>query len=204
MRQRIVGAVRWRREYAAEWAFDRRRRIRTAGVFRDHATPYQPVHPAAFAELLSHVDCDRAATTFVDVGSGRGRALFLAVEHRFGAAVGVEIEATHHAVATENLQRYGPAPIRLVHGDARELELPPGPLVLFVYNPFPRAAMVDFVARTARSLRAGPRPAWVIYEAPLDRDLFDAEPVFELVAERTERTGASPRCPRFAIYRANS
>ena len=36
------------------------------------------------------------------------------------------------------------------------------------------------------------------------RDLFDAQACFELVAERRERAGASPRRPRFAIYRATS
>ena len=45
---------------------------------------------------------------------------------------------------------------------------------------------------------------WVVYEAPLERDLFDAAPEFELIAERTDRVGASPRRPRFAIYRATS
>jgi hypothetical protein len=60
--------------------------------------------------------------------------------------------------------------------------------------------MVDVAAKIGASLRAQPRPAWVIYEAPVDRDLFDAEPLLELIAARTERAGASPRRPRYAVY----
>lgn len=199
---RVAAMARERSEWRAERAFDRRRAIDTAGVLRDGATPYQPVHPAAFAELVAHLrDVDRGATTFVDIGSGRGRALFLAVEHGFREAVGVEVDAEHHRIAVANLRRYRGdrrAAIRLVHADARAFTLPGGPLVVFLYNPFPRAVMADFVER----LR--PERAWIVYEAPLDRDLFDAQPRFELVAERTRRAGASPRRPRFAIYRTCS
>ncbi|MDA0163874.1 class I SAM-dependent methyltransferase [Solirubrobacter ginsenosidimutans] len=185
--RRVAAVVGDRRERALEWSFDRRRGIDTAGVLRDGATPYQPVHPAAFRELVSHVP---ARDTFVDIGSGRARALILAVEHGFRGAVGVEIDAEHHRTAEANVRRY--PTIRLVHGDALRFRFPEGPLTILVYNPFPRSVMEAFVDRI-------PADAWVIYEAPLDRDLFDAR--FELVAERTERAGASPRRPRFAIYR---
>jgi SAM-dependent methyltransferase len=151
---------------------------------------------------VSHLPADLGEMTFVDYGSGRGRALFLAIEHGFRAAIGAEIEPAHHRVAVANLARYGGADIRLVHGDARALPLPAGPIAIFIYNPFPRPVMRDVVANLVRSLRSDPRPAWVIYEAPIDRDLLDHEPLFELMAERTERAGASPRRPRFAIYRA--
>jgi SAM-dependent methyltransferase len=204
--RRLAASWRTRAEARAERAFDRRRRISTAGVFRDGVTPYQPVHPAAFAELVGLVPCDRSATTFVDIGSGRGRALFLAVEHGFRAAVGVELDPDHHRIAAENLRRYRGrrgAAIRLVHGDARALELPAGPLLLFIYNPFGPDVMGEFLAGVVRQLRAAPRPAWLVYEAPLHRELFDAEPRFSLLAERTDRSAASPRRPRFAIYAAS-
>jgi SAM-dependent methyltransferase len=173
------------RERALERAFDRRRGIDTAGVLRDGDTPYQPVHPAAFAEFMAHVP---VRGTFVDIGSGRGRGVILAVEHGFERAVGVEVDPVHHAIALANVRRY-PA-IELTCGDALDFEFPDGELVVFIYNPFPRTVMERFVTRI-------PERAWIVYEAPLDRDLFDAR--FELIAERTERI--SPRRPRFAIYR---
>jgi SAM-dependent methyltransferase len=205
--RRVSAAIRWRYEVAAERAFDRRRGIDTAGVFHlrtwGEVTKYQPVHPAAFRDFLAHLPADRGRLTFVDYGSGRGRALFLAVEQGFRSAIGVEVEPVHHRVAVANLARYrgNGAGIRLVYGDARDFPVPDGPVVIFLYNPFPRAVLIEVLAIIVESLRADPRPAWVIYEAPLDRDLLDRESMFELVAERRERAGASPRRPRFAIYR---
>jgi SAM-dependent methyltransferase len=189
--RRLAASARDRRERAREHEFDRARGIDTAGVIRDGETPYQPVHPLAFAEFLSYVPL---RSTFVDIGSGRGRALILAIEHGFYQAVGVELEAEHHRIATENVR--GHRDIRLVHSDARSFAFPQGPQVVFIYNPFPRSVMEDFVPRL------DDLDAWIIYEAPLDRDLFDTR--FELVAERATRAGSSLRRPRFAIYRAGS
>jgi SAM-dependent methyltransferase len=202
---RVVANTRKRLEIAAERRFDRRRRIDTAGVARlttrGKTTRYEPVHPKAFRDFLRYLPADRSAITFLDCGSGRGRALFLAIEHGFAAAVGVEIEQAHHRVAAANRARYAGrrADIRLIHGDVRDVPIPGGPVVVFIYNPFPRAVMVDVVANIRASLRADPRPAWVIYEAPMDRDLFDSDATFVLLGERAERK--SPRHPRFAIYR---
>jgi hypothetical protein len=171
------------------------------------ATNYQPVHPRAFADFLGYLPPDRDRFTLVDLGSGRGRGVLLALEHGFGAAVGIELVPVHHHHALANLDRYerraryaGRARFGL--GDARELVLPGGPIVVFIYNPFGRDVMAGVLATIVSSLRSDPRPAWVIYEAPFHRDLLDADPTFELVGERTQRAGASPRRPRFAIYRA--
>ncbi len=201
------------RDTAAERAFDRRRRIDTAGVVHlstwGTTTNYQPVHPKAFQDFLAYLPDDRGRMTFVDYGSGRGRALFLAVEHGFGMAIGIEIEPAHHRVATANLASYrGRAAvadrIHLIEGDARDLPPPAGPVVVFLYNPFPRSVVAAVVAGVSASLRADPRPAWLIYEAPMDRDLLDADPCFRLLGERTQRAGASPRHPRFAVYEARA
>jgi SAM-dependent methyltransferase len=205
---RAVASARHRLELARERAFDRRRRIDTAGVIHLNTTGtttnYQPVHPKAFRDFLRHVPGDRGGMTFLDYGSGRGRALFLAVEHGFAAAVGVELEPAHHRVAEANRARYRGRreAIGMRLGDARDLPVPAGPLVVFVYNPFPRDVLVAVLENVRASLATDPRPAWLIYEAPIDRDVLDADPLFELIAERTERAGASPRRPRFAIYRA--
>lgn len=211
--RRLLDALRWRYAQFAEYWFDRRRGMSTAGIVRAGegaaTTNYQPVHPKAFADFLPFLPRDRARLTFVDYGSGRGRAVVLAIEHGFGAAVGVELDAGHHALAVANIarrdRRHGlGGRIRLVLGDARELPLPDGPIVVFIYNPFPRDVLAEVLRQLVESLSAAPRPAWVIYQRPIDRDLLDDHPRLELVAERTKRDGASSRRPRFAIYRWNA
>ena len=209
--RRLAASARERLDAAGERAFDRRRGIATTGVVRaSESAPsagYQPVHPKAFRDLLAHVPAERRAMTFVDYGSGRGRALLLALEHGFGAAVGVEVEPALHRDAEANLARYRAkmgrdGAIRLIEGDARHFRLPSGPVVVFLYNPCAREVLIEILAGIRGALREEPRPAWIVYEAPLDRDLLDADPAFALVAQRTERAGASARRPRFAVYRA--
>jgi SAM-dependent methyltransferase len=198
--RRIV-ATRTQLSYSAsEYAWDRRRGVDTRGIVPE--IRYMAVQPRAFREFLGHLPADRSELTLLDVGSGRGRALLLAVEHGFGHAVGVEHDAELHRVACANVARRGLGDrITLLHGDARELLLPPGPLVLFIYNPCPREVLEPILERIRALLRADPRPAWLVYEATEDRDLLDGAEELELVAERRERAGANPRRPRFAIYR---
>jgi SAM-dependent methyltransferase len=77
--------------------------------------------------------------TFIDYGSGKGRALFVAAEYPFGQVVGVEISAQLHRVAQQNLKSYQgklASDIELWCGNALDYPLPAGDLVLHMYHPF--------------------------------------------------------------------
>ena len=158
---------------------------------------YMPVRPAAFREFLGYLPIDREHYVFVDYGSGRGRALMLAAEAGFRRAIGVELDPCHHAIAAANVARHRSRDrIDVIRGDARDVDLPPEPVVIFIYNPFPRGVMETVVRRIGGQTPSG----WLIYEATEDRDLLDGQSWLRLVAERRERAGGSPRRPRFAIY----
>ncbi len=213
----LPGAARLRVRMLAErralsWQerrFDARRGVQTSGTVNlahgDGTTNYQAVQPRAMRTFLAHLPAerDREAIAFVDYGSGRGRALFLAIENGFGAAIGIELEESHHEIAFHNVRSYrgDGERITLVCGDARDFELPTDPVVLFFYNPFGREILEAVLESTLEQLRAKPRPAWVVYETPEHRELLDDQPAFRLIAERDERRGATPRTPRYAIWR---
>ncbi len=57
--------------------------------------------------------------------------------------------------------------IELRLGDAREHALPVDPLVLYLFNPLPQAALEEVVSKLGESLRTHPRPIYVIYHNPL-------------------------------------
>ena len=78
---------------------------------------------------------------FVDIGSGKGRAMMLASELPFREVVGVELSAELCRIAEANLDVWRQAgralsPMRVVQGDALSLALPEGRLLIFLYNPF--------------------------------------------------------------------
>jgi SAM-dependent methyltransferase len=134
------------------------------------------------------------AYSFVDIGSGKGRAMMMASELPFREVVGVELNAELCRVAETNLKRWresgrSASPMRLVQGDALSLELPPGRLLIFLYNPFLAPLMrrllehVDAVAGSRRG------EIYLLYVVPQQEAVFLEFPQFKLLW--SERIGMS-------------
>ncbi len=111
-----------------------------------HNTAYFGVAPSVFREMIVRWRRLKPVApidvfTFVDLGAGMGRALLLAAEFPFRAVVGVELNPTLARIGKRNIALWrkagrGHSPIRMICGDAAEFELPPGPCVVFLFNPF--------------------------------------------------------------------
>jgi SAM-dependent methyltransferase len=138
------------------------RYLKSGHVHDRHATAYYGVAPSVFASLLRRWQKSRPAaamddTTFIDVGAGMGRAVLLAAEMRFRSVVGVELHPTLVRVARRNVTLWRKAgrvqaPTRIVHGDAAEFELPAGPALLFLFNPFGAVVMRRLLKSVARQV----------------------------------------------------
>lgn len=120
---------------------------------------------------------------FVDVGCGKGRALLLAAEMPFREAVGVELNAGLAAVAERNVERWRElgrerAPMRVVCGDATEVELPAGPLLLYLYNPFRAEVLRRLLGRLEARAEAGGGGVEVVYLYPEEEAVFREFPRF--------------------------
>jgi len=176
----VKGVARARRKEAV--AFDRRHGVDTAansdpGWMAEiaspswrHGTGYDPIPEAEFRRALEAVPHDLTGWTFVDYGSGKGKALLLASERPFARIVGVEYQPRLVAVARENAARWREgarsADIEVVEGDALDFPVPGGPLVLFFHDPFEAPVFERVLERIAAALRADPRPAWLVYHDP--------------------------------------
>ena len=144
-------------------------------------SPYQPTEPSLFHEMLGVLPIDFSQFTFVDLGSGKGRTLLMASDYPFQKIIGVELLPALHQAATENVRLYHSDAqkchaIDPVLGDAREYALPLDPLVLYLFNPLPPAALDEVVSRLGDSLRTHPRPAYVIYHNPLLESVVARQP----------------------------
>lgn len=130
----------------------------------------QAVAPSIQQSVLSQESVSQALQdfTFIDLGSGKGRALLMAADYPFRRIVGVEcIPELHHA-AQRNLAGYSSErqrcrQIDLLCMDARDFEFPPGPLVVYLFNPFAESTFIAVMERLRRSLLETPRPAFVAY-----------------------------------------
>ncbi len=161
---------------AVEW------RDRLLGMFH---SAYQPTEPAAFHEMLDtlqrtfqqtrnpdHTTLNFRDFTFVDLGSGKGRTLLMASDYPFRRIVGVELLPALHQIADENLRHYKSESqkcfaFETICADAAAFPIPEDPLVIYLFNPFPESGMRQVVANLEQSLRAHPRPVYILYHNPL-------------------------------------
>jgi len=85
---------------------------------------YQPTDEALFREMMSALPIAYERFTFIDIGSGKGRALLMAAEYPFRRIVGVELLPELHAIARENIAKCADRRVELLCTDARDYEFP--------------------------------------------------------------------------------
>lgn len=171
---------------AAETVVDRRYGIRTAGMLRPDSpgdTPdphaayaYQPVGLRRFRAVVRACATTPSATTFLDLGCGRGRALALAREHGFARVVGVELDPGLARTARANLAAGGSTAVVVHTGDAATTAVPAGPLLVFLFNPFGPAVLRRVLDRVAEQASG---PVTVGYVNPVHRAVLDDDPRWE-------------------------
>lgn len=147
-------------------------RDRLLGVFH---SPYQPTEPALFHEMMDAVrqqpNFHFADFTFVDLGSGKGRTLLMASDYPFHRIIGVELLPSLHAIAKQNLAEYKSESqqclaVESLCADAANFLFPAEPTLLYLFNPFPEAGLRRVLTNLEQSLRANPRPLYVLYHNP--------------------------------------
>ena len=132
---------------------------------------YEGTSASLVREILSRLPVQTDQFAFVDLGSGKGRALLVASEFPFAEIVGVELSHELHLIAQENVRRFRPAHQRattfcLSCMDATQYDFGTKPLVLFLYNPFGRDTLRQVLTNLDASLEAAPRQAFLVYLNP--------------------------------------
>ena len=182
----------------AEAAFDHRYGVDTKGFIpfrkrdvtgedRTQNSAYQAVDPHVdFADLLRPLIRNFKDFVFVDLGSGKGRAVMLASRLPFREVVGFEFSQTLHTTAIKNVKLWSQfensAPITLVCGDVSDCQFPCSPLVVFMYNPFGVEVMETIAARLAKIRER----VFVVYFTPKHAAVWDALPGFRRIRQLTD------------------
>lgn len=173
-------AKRLREEQIEDRAFDREFGVETSGDLslaslgigaREAASGngiYRPIWRGLFNTAMQEIAIRHEDFTFVDFGSGKGKAVFLAAQFPFLKCVGVEFSQVLHEAAQRNIQTLEPnrqraSSLEAVCMNAIDYVLPPTPLVCFFFNPFADRIMRAVLARIGASLSRHPRPLVVVY-----------------------------------------
>ncbi|QJU58804.1 class I SAM-dependent methyltransferase [Sphingomonas sp. AP4-R1] len=132
-----------------------------------------------FEAAVALLDIPVEGATFIDLGSGKGRAVLMAADHPFQRVIGVEFAKELHDVAVANFAKraalHGADDRVALHlDDATRFPLPPGPLVLFLFNPFDPPVLTDVVDAAMDSWKADPRPIRILYMNPVHHAAWTA------------------------------
>jgi SAM-dependent methyltransferase len=154
-----------------------------------HSNRYEAVVPEMFDCIMQDLNIQYRRFSFVDVGSGKGRAMLLASRFPFKEIVGVEISAALTIIAERNIRLFRDDSqqcfaIRPTCVDGGSFELPLVDAVLYFNNPFDEQVMRPLLSRIEQSLSAHSRKFLVAYQRPLHRKLWDRSDAFRLRCER--------------------
>jgi len=104
---------------------------------------YKTISEREFLRITKILPVDLSGYHFIDIGSGKGRILFLAAQLNFKKITGIEFSPLLFQYSVENIRNYGlkfkeDSRINVIYGDAtKALSLDPGQsYVLFFFNPF--------------------------------------------------------------------
>ena len=166
-------------EFFEDLWFDWTRNVQTAGevslrnagvepALAGDSEAYQPARPTHIRRALRHLAVhDMSDYTYIDLGSGKGRTLFIAAEWPFRDIIGVELTPVLQAQACANIQNFrqrknGCERLQSVRMNAVDFVFPETKLVLYMFNPFGLATVRQVLSNLATSLQRHPRHAIVV------------------------------------------
>jgi SAM-dependent methyltransferase len=171
------------RSYRAVHPFDAEFGVDTSGLIYElpsghqhdaHNNGYFGVAPSVFHAVMDalreRLQLDLGRFTFVDAGSGKGRALLLASDYPFRKIIGVELSPELDRIARANIARYTARrphpPVVSILGDAAEFEWPPGPLIVYMWNAFTRPVMEQVFENLQAWFARDPQELYLVYMHP--------------------------------------
>lgn len=161
-------------------AFDRRHRVETAreehlretGVAPDAIqrgnTIYRVTWGWLIKKAISQLDIDLRRYSFIDYGSGKGKAMLVATDYPFKTIIGLEYAKRLYEIGAENCRKYRSSnqqchSLEPVLVDVLHYTPPPGPIVCFMCNPFDEATMRTVFDTWRARYEAGEKDIRILY-----------------------------------------
>ena len=127
-------------------------RARLIGFFN---SAYQPIEAEIFREMMNRLAIDFSRLTFIDIGSGKGRALLLASEYPFRRIIGIELLPDLNRIAQENIRAYSASQGREVPAEWKVDETGDDPEILDVDDARRDKATTDLDDAAVRDANVG-------------------------------------------------
>jgi len=187
LRPSVRAEIREREQRALD--YDERFGVDTSGTIHQtklninnpnqlHAVSYGASDPKYFRDAIGSLSIDYRRFIFIDFGSGKGRAILLAMEFPFKRIIGVEFSEELHCIAQENIRRYHIhkpkcKDVESLCMDVVDYHLPDDCLACYFCNPFDSIVMVRVLSNIRKSLLQKPREIFIVYYNPKEGYLLD-------------------------------
>lgn len=199
---RKVGVVTTIRYIVSDLLFDMRYKIDTINTAqldtlkidsenKSVGNYYEGTNAYIFQEMISHAQVDSSKSCFVDFGSGKGKAMFMAAERGFRKIIGVEFSIELVEVNRKNLVIFqqrsrSKSEFEILHMDASEYAIPADANLLFFSNPFNEELTTKVIGNILKSYDQSPRDIWIVHLHPQGNMAFPKHPRFKVVHEARE------------------
>ena len=182
----ILKEIKGEKKYAINTTgADELKKLVKKGIDISHATIYMPVSYSLLEEIFEHLNSPNlqpAASSFqplthlLDLGSGKGRVLCVAVHYGIMQVTGIDLSKELCDSARENLsitkQKFPSFGYTIINNDAFYYAIPTGVDSIFLFNPFDEIIMSGVVCNIRSSIEKYQRKVSVIYVNPLHKSLF--------------------------------
>jgi SAM-dependent methyltransferase len=169
------------RHAVAEVLYERRYGIDTSNneILREHDAEnvgYTPMNWRQFKWALPVSSVGRD-DVFIDIGSGKGRAVLVAaVDYPFARVIGVELTKELHETAERNLAavqaRLKSGAVDLVRADVTDYAIPDDVTVVYMNNPVRGKIFGSVVDAIRASQQRRPRRMRLIYHNPAEEQML--------------------------------
>ena len=131
---------------------------------------YQPSSSVIFEKAMNALPFNFTDKVFVDIGSGKGRALILAAEAGFKKVIGIEYANELNDIAYTNIEkvkdRFQNTEFVLHEGDALEFDITDEVDVIYLFNPFDEEAVTGLMKKVKPAFERL-KPVYLVYVHPI-------------------------------------
>jgi 16S rRNA G966 N2-methylase RsmD len=149
--------------------------LKKQGLDISHATIYMPVSYSILEEIFVKLPIN-TRKHFLDIGSGKGRALSVAAIRGFKKVSGIDFSEKFCKEAEKNLQQLKAKGFdfqsQIINSNAKATIIPTDADCIFLFNPFDKIIMTEVVRNIMQSYTLKKRTIYICYVNPLHKDIF--------------------------------
>lgn len=139
------------------------------------ASAYAAISYSRLKRMVNYLKLSKE-DTFIDLGCGAGRPVFLVGNLRLKKVIGVEIRKELADIARRNLinLKLNNTPIEIINTDVSVFDVSEG-TVFFMFNPFGEKTFTKVIENIKKSLATNPRKIRIVYYSAVYKDLLDSQ-----------------------------